>query len=253
MMQAPLLAARSLTKSFDGFVANREISLDLNKGELVSIIGPNGAGKSTLFNMLSGCLSPDSGSLMFKGIDLIGVPTHRFVRCGIAKSFQITSVFPALSVLENVCAAVQAVDRPFDIWTRRSCLRQHVEKATGILANVGLLDKRHARADSISHGEQRSLEIAIALASDPELLLLDEPTAGMSPEETRSVISLVERIRSSRTIALVEHKMKLIMEISDRIIVLHQGEVLAVGTPATIQMDENVKRVYLGTGRGGRK
>jgi branched-chain amino acid transport system ATP-binding protein len=202
--------------------------------------------------MLSGCLSPDSGSLMFKGIDLIGVPTHRFVRCGIAKSFQITSVFPALSVLENVCAAVQAVDRPFDIWTRRSCLRQ-MEKATSILTNVGLLDKRYARADSISHGEQRSLEIAIALASDPELLLLDEPTAGMSPEETRSVISLVERIRSSRTIALVEHKMKLIMEISDRIIVLHQGEVLAVGTPATIQMDENVKRVYLGTGRGGRQ
>src|SRR5258708_23360713 len=140
MMQAPLLAARSLTKSFNGFVANREISLDLNKGELVSIIGPNGAGKSTLFNMLSGCLSPDSGSLMFKGIDLIGVPTHRFVRCGIAKSFQITSVLPALSVLENVCAAVHAVDRPFGIWTRGTRFHQHEAKVTGTSTYLTLLD-----------------------------------------------------------------------------------------------------------------
>jgi branched-chain amino acid transport system ATP-binding protein len=166
---------------------------------------------------------------------------------GIAKSFQITSVFSALSVLENVRVAVQALRSRYNLWTPRSRLTECAERARALLALVGLQDRETQPANALAHGQQRALEIAIALASNPRLLLLDEPTAGMSPEETRDMMHLIVKLAADRTIVLVEHKMKLVMGISDRILVLHHGELLAQGTPAEIRNDAEVRRVYLGS------
>lgn len=241
-----ILVADKLTKRFGAFVANKDISVRFQRGKLTSIIGPNGAGKSTFFNMVSGGFPPTSGRLVFEGRDLAGVPRHRFSRLGIAKSFQITNVFPMLSVLENVRIAVQAQHTQFDLWRPRSRMHQFVAAAEDLLARVQLAAKRHLRADQLAHGEQRSLEIALALATNPKLLLMDEPTAGMSPQETVAVMRLIAQLAQERTVVLVEHKMKLVMGISDRVIVLHHGELLAEGTPDDIRANDEVRRVYLG-------
>ncbi|HZP87978.1 MAG TPA: ABC transporter ATP-binding protein [Burkholderiales bacterium] len=242
-----ILVAERLTKKFGEFVANKDISVRVRRGKLTSIIGPNGAGKSTFFNMVSGALVPSSGRLLFEGRDLNGLPRHRFARLGIAKSFQITNVFPLLSVLENVRSAVQAQHTQFNLWTPRARMTEYVRVAEALLERVELIDKRHLRAHQLAHGEQRSLEVALALASDPKLLLMDEPTAGMSPEETVAMMHLITQLARERTVVLVEHKMKLVMGISDRIIVLHHGELLAEGAPDDIRANEEVKRVYLGS------
>jgi branched-chain amino acid transport system ATP-binding protein len=247
MSGEPILVAERLTKKFGEFVANKDISVSFQRGKLTSIIGPNGAGKSTFFNMVSGGFPPTSGRLVFEGRSLAGVPRHRFPRLGIAKSFQITNVFPMLSVLENVRTAVQAQHTQFNLWTPRSRMGEYVEVAENLLVRVQLAAKRHLRADQLAHGEQRSLEVALALACQPKLLLMDEPTAGMSPQETGAVMDLITRLASERTVILVEHKMKLVMNISDRVIVLHHGELLAEGTPQDIRANDEVKRVYLGS------
>ncbi|QET04787.1 MULTISPECIES: ABC transporter ATP-binding protein [Cupriavidus] len=248
MSATAILQTRGVTKRFGNFVANDDITVSLEPGRLTAIIGPNGAGKSTFFNMISGGLAPTSGEIVFNGKSLIGLRSHEFAKVGISKSFQITNLFPALSVLENVRVAVQCQDRTYDLWTPRSRHTEWVAKAEALLELVGLQDKRHAAADSLAHGEQRSLEIAVALASDPRLLLLDEPTAGMSPEETRAIMDLILKLLESRTIGLVEHKMKLVMGVSDSIIVLHQGSLLVQGRPDDIRANEDVRRVYLGKG-----
>jgi branched-chain amino acid transport system ATP-binding protein len=248
MSTPAILSTRSITKRFGGFTANREVSVDFPRGKLTAIIGPNGAGKSTFFNMVSGGFAPTSGDILFEGKSVVGLKAHEFARAGISKSFQITNLFPALSVLENARVAVQCMDSAYDLWTPRSRRREWVERAEALLELVGLQDKRHERADSLAHGEQRSLEIAVALACDPKLLLLDEPTAGMSPEETRAIMDLILKLLESRTIGLVEHKMKLVMGVSDSIIVLHHGELLVQGTPDEIRSNDEVKRVYLGKG-----
>lgn len=242
----PVLRVEKLTHRFGGFLALHGVDLVLRRGELTSIIGPNGAGKSTLFNIISGLLVPTGGRIFFEGRDVTGLGAHRFAHMGIGRSFQITNLFPQLPVLENVRIAVQAIDRPLDLWTPRERLADLRDRALELLEVVGLAHRARRSADSLAHGEQRALEIAVALACRPRLLLLDEPTAGMSPEETRGMMELIVRLARERTVALVEHKMKLVLGISDRIVVLHHGEVLAEGSPAEITANDDVKRVYLG-------
>jgi branched-chain amino acid transport system ATP-binding protein len=248
MTSTCILSTRNLTKKFGGFTANKDVNVDFHRGKLTAIIGPNGAGKSTFFNMVSGGLQPTSGDILFDGKSVRGLKQHAFAKVGISKSFQITNLFPALTVLENVRIAVQALHSVYAIWTPRSRHVEWVEQAESLLELVGLQDRRHDRAENLAHGEQRSLEIAVALACDPKLLLLDEPTAGMSPEETRVIMALILKLLDHRSIGLVEHKMKLIMGVSDSIIVLHQGQLLVQGTPDDIRSNEEVKRVYLGKG-----
>ena len=243
---ADVLVADGVGRSFGRFVALKGVSASFRRGALTSIIGPNGAGKSTLFNVLSGGVRPTSGRILFEGRDITGLPQHRFARLGIAKSFQITNVFPQLSAFENVRVVNQALASRFDLWRARARLIGPVEEAEALLHRVGLWRRRHEPAAALAHGEQRALEIGMALASRPRLLLLDEPTAGMSPEETRAIMALIVSLAEECTVILVEHKMKLVMAISQRLLVLHHGEVLAEGTPDEIRRDETVRRVYLG-------
>ena len=249
-MTTPLLAVENVGRRFGGFVALEGVTAAFEPNKVTAIIGPNGAGKSTFFNVLSGVLPPSAGSIRFKGQDLTGTPQHRFVHLGIARSYQITNIFPDLTVHENVRVAAQAFTARYDIWTDRSRLTDLAEKADAALAAVGLASQRGATAKFLAHGQQRALEIAIALVAEPELLLLDEPTAGMGPEETKDMVALIETLAADRTILLVEHKMKMILGLSDRILVLHHGRLIADGTPQHIQADAEVRRVYLGQNDG---
>jgi branched-chain amino acid transport system ATP-binding protein len=242
----PILRTQRVSKIFGKFVALKDISAEFRQGAITSIIGPNGAGKSTYFNLLSGVLAPSSGSIEFEGRNVTGFPQHRFAHLGIAKSFQITNVFPQLSTHENIRIGLQALVTRYNLWRPRAQLRELAEQADELLLLVGLWQARERTAKSLAHGEQRALEIGMALASRPRLLLLDEPTAGMSPEETRVMMDLIVKLASERTVILVEHKMKLVLGISDRILVLHHGELLAEGTSQQVRQNEAVKRVYLG-------
>jgi branched-chain amino acid transport system ATP-binding protein len=244
--QGPVLRTRSLTRTFGSLLAVDRVDFDVTPGELRSIIGPNGAGKTTFFRLISGEMEPTSGRIWLNGAEVTGYPQHRISRLGVAKSYQITNVFPHLSVLENVRVACQSYRLSFNFWSRAAALRNVRDKAEAILREVGLADKRARLAAELSHGEKRHLELGIALASEPSLLLLDEPTAGMSPEETDETIRLIRAIADGRTVILVEHKMKVVMNISDRITVLHQGQVLAEGSPGEIRGNERVQQTYLG-------
>jgi branched-chain amino acid transport system ATP-binding protein len=216
---------------------------------LRSIIGPNGAGKTTLFRLVSGEMAPSSGRVKFRAADITGLPQHRVCRLGIAKSYQITNIFPHLSVRENVRVAVQGYAHSFKFWSRADRIAGCRERAVEILETVGLARRAERLAAHLSHGEKRHLEIGITLASEPVLLLLDEPTAGMSPEETDETMVLIRELARGRTVVLVEHKMKLVMGISDRVTVLHQGQVLADGSPDEIRSNALVQETYLGAGR----
>jgi branched-chain amino acid transport system ATP-binding protein len=241
-----ILRTTGVSKSFGKFLALNNITAEFERGAITSIIGPNGAGKSTYFNLLSGAFAPSRGRVEFEGRDVTHLPQHRFAHLGIAKSFQITNIFPQLTVRENVRVGLQAFVSRYDIWRPRASLPGLVERADALLAMVGLQDRRERRAGDLAHGEQRALEIGMALAANPRLLLLDEPTAGMSPEETRVMMDLIVKLAGERTVILVEHKMKLVMGISQRVLVLHHGELLAQGTPAEVRQNDQVKRVYLG-------
>jgi len=241
-----ILRTKGVSKSFGKFLALNNITAEFERGVITSIIGPNGAGKSTYFNLLSGAFAPSRGQVEFEGRDVTHLPQHRFAHLGIAKSFQITNIFPQLTVRENVRVGLQAFVSRYDIWRPRAKLPGLVERADALLAMVGLQDRRERRARDLAHGEQRALEIGMALAANPRLLLLDEPTAGMSPEETRVMMDLIVKLAGERTVILVEHKMKLVMGISQRVLVLHHGELLAQGTPTEVRHNEQVKRVYLG-------
>jgi branched-chain amino acid transport system ATP-binding protein len=249
MSAAVLLRTEKLTRSFGSLMAVDRVDVEVREGELRSIIGPNGAGKTTFFRLISGETPPSAGRVWFRDHDITGLPQHAVARLGIAKSYQITNVFPHLSVLENVRVAAQGYRRAFDFWSRAARLADARERAAGLLRTMGLAAKADLLAAHLSHGEKRHLELAIALAAEPQLLLLDEPTAGMSPEETDETMVLIRELAAGRTIVLVEHKMKLVMKISDRITVLHQGQVLADGTPAEIRANEVVQRTYLGIQR----
>ncbi len=249
MSAEAIVRVDAVTKRFGGFTALKDVTVAFPRGRLTAIIGPNGAGKSTLFNVISGAFPPTSGAIAFEGRDITGQPQHAFARMGIAKSFQITNVFPQLSAAENVRIAVQAMRKRFDFWTPRARFVEMAERADELLELVGLSRYRERHAGNLAHGEQRCLEIALALACDPRLLLLDEPTAGMSPEETRTMMDLIVRLAAERTVILVEHKMKLVMGICDRLIVLHHGELLAEGGADDIRRNDEVRRVYLGQER----
>ena len=241
-----LLRTEQLTRSYGSLLAVDRVSIAVDEGELRSIIGPNGAGKTTLFRLISGEVAPTGGRIWFRGRDVTGLPQHTVSRLGIAKSYQITNIFPHLSVLENVRVAAQGYGRSFNFWSRADALAEPRDRAAALLERMGLGRKGALLAAHLSHGEKRHLELAIALAVDPALVLLDEPTAGMSPEETDETIVLIRELAAGRTIVLVEHKMKVVMKISDRITVLHQGQVLADGTPEEIRANDVVQRTYLG-------
>jgi branched-chain amino acid transport system ATP-binding protein len=250
MSSAPLLVVENIGRSFNGFVALEGITTSFGGNRVTAVIGPNGAGKSTFFNVLSGAIEPSTGRILFEGRNLTAVPQHRFAHYGIARSYQITNIFPQLSVHENVRVSGQAFRSRYNIWRNRDLDGALIDKADAALHAVGLHGKRDRIAKFLSHGEQRALEIAIALVAEPKLLLLDEPTAGMGPEETKDMVALIERLAAERTILLVEHKMKMILGLSDRVLVLHHGRLIADGTPAEIQSDSEVRRVYLGQSHG---
>jgi branched-chain amino acid transport system ATP-binding protein len=248
-MASPIVRTERLTRSFGSLMAVAHVNFEVERGELRSIIGPNGAGKTTFFRLISGEMPPSSGRIWFDGREIAGLPQHRVSRLGVSKSYQITNVFPHLTVLENIRVAAQTYRLSFNFWGRAAALTAIREKAGVILKEVGLWDKRELLAAYLSHGEKRHLELGIALSTDPTLLLLDEPTAGMSPEETDETIHLIRRIAAGRTVILVEHKMKVVMNISDRITVLHQGQVLAEGSPAEIRANTRVQQTYLGANK----
>jgi len=243
-----LIEARHISQRFGAFQALTDISVQFRTRHLCAIIGPNGAGKSTFFNILSGSITPSAGSVLFRGQDVTGLAQHEYARRGIAKSFQITNVFKQLSAHENVRVAVQMRHARFDFFNPRSRLAGVAAQAEALLERVGLASLRHKTAGDLAHGQQRALEVAMALAADPQLLLMDEPTAGMSPEETTVMMDLITQLAAERTVILVEHKMKLVMGICKTLIVLHHGQLLAQGSPDDIRANAEVRRVYLGQG-----
>jgi branched-chain amino acid transport system ATP-binding protein len=248
MQREPLLRVERVGKDFGNFTAVREVSLDVREGDLTAIIGPNGAGKTTLFNMLSGQLRPSRGRVVYRGQDIGQLPTHRLSHLGIGRSFQVTNVFRGLSVLENVRIALQArMHRDYDFVRRAASLTASREAAERILETIGLARYRRALASTLSHGDQRRLEVGIVLAADPQLVLLDEPTSGMSREEARATMALLRDIARERTVLFVEHNMEFVMAISRSVVVMQSGEVIAHGAPADVRVDPTVRRAYLGS------
>jgi branched-chain amino acid transport system ATP-binding protein len=243
----PLLRTEGLTMRFGGLTALNDVNFAVNREEIRAIIGPNGAGKSTFFNCLTGVLCPTSGSISLDGEDITGLPPNRISRKGIARSYQITNILPNATTLENVRIAAQSRRHGWSMLAHYGAYRDIIEKAEAALDAVGLLGKAAELAANLSHGEQRTLEIAIALATEPQLLCLDEPTAGMSAAETHETMTLVRRIAKDLTILIVEHDMQVVMELAHRITVFHYGQILAEGTPAEIQENPRVMDVYLKT------
>ena len=243
----PILKTELLSVRFGGLAALSQVNFEVTPGELRAIIGPNGAGKSTFFNCLTGVLRPTSGRIIFKGDDIGGLPSNLISQKGVARSYQITNILPNATALENVRIAAQSRRHGWNMLSHHSALADINAKAESALDSVGLLGKAHELASNLSHGEQRNLEIGIALATEPQLLCLDEPTAGMSAAETAETMELVRRIAKDLTILIVEHDMEVVMELADRITVLHYGEILAEGTPEEIQENPRVLEVYLKT------
>jgi len=227
--------------------ALNQVSLAVPPGEIRGIIGPNGAGKSTLFNCLTGVLKPASGRIVFRGEDITGLPPYAISRKAIARSYQITNILPGATVLENVRIAAQSRHHNWSLLRHYRAYTDVLDRARAVLADVGLAGKEDELAANLSHGEQRNLEIGIALATEPKLLCLDEPTAGMSVAETHGTVELVRRIARNLTILIVEHDMEVVMGLAHTITVLNYGEVLAEGRPTEIQANPRVQEVYLKT------
>ena len=246
-MVEPLLRTDRLVKRFGGLVATDTVSIDVRPGEIHALIGPNGAGKTTLVSQLTGNLAPDAGTIHFAGRDVTRLPTHARVRLGLARSFQITSVLREFTALENVALAVQAhAGHSFRFLAdvrRDESLRAPARQG---LAAVGLEARAETLASALSHGEQRQLEIAMALAGDPKLLLLDEPMAGMGVEESQRMIGFLQALRGRRAMLLIEHDMDAVFQLADRITVLVYGRAIASGTPAEIRANAEVRQAYLG-------
>ena len=244
---ATLLRTEDLSVRFGGLSALNGVTMEIARDQVRAVIGPNGAGKSTFFNCLTGVLRPTSGRILLEGADIAGLSPDRISQKGIARSYQITNLLPNASALENVRIAAQSRQHGWRMLSHHRALRDIIEKAEAMLEAVGLLSKASELAANLSHGEQRTLEIAIALATEPRLLCLDEPTAGMSSAETRDTVDLIRRISEGLAILIVEHDMDVVMELAQRITVLNYGEVLAEGTPAEIQHNPRVLEVYLKT------
>lgn len=248
-MTAPFLEAAGVHKRFGHFQAVKDVSLTLREGEMTALIGPNGAGKTTFYNMVSGRLRPSEGSIRFRGVDITGWPPHRISRLGISRSFQITNIFNDLSVLENVqVALVSHHGKGLELWRVNEKDRELAERGGEILARLGLSEQAQARAGTLSYGDKRLVELAIVLATEPKLVLLDEPTAGLTPEETHAVVRLIRKLAETGpyTFFLTEHDMDVVFGLAERIFVMHRGELLAAGRPEEIRADANVRGAYLG-------
>ena len=242
-----MLRVESAVKSFGGFKAVNGADLDVGDGEIVAVIGPNGAGKTTLFHLITGHLSPDSGRILFKGREIAGLPPHVICRKGITRSFQVVSIFPRLTVFENVQIAVLSRERrTFRIFS--PVRDMEAEEVDRILRSVGLYGKRNVESDLLSHGDQKVLEIAIALGGKPELLILDEPTAGMAPEETERCIRLIRKLsdESGLTILFCEHDIGLVFEIANRVMVMVRGGTVIQGACEDVRRNRDVQNAYLG-------
>jgi len=242
-----ILTIQNLCRRFGGVAAINGVNLFFAENELRSIIGPNGAGKTTLFNVITGRLSAHSGHIFFREQEITNRPPHEVVRLGICRTFQKCSMFPGLSVLENVRIARQIrMGGSHRVFAARDSLKAVKEEAQGILERLGLHDKAQMLARNLSHGDQRLMEIGVALAGTPRLLLLDEPTAGMSPRETERTMHLIRQLAKDVAVILVEHDMDVVMAISDKISVMHQGAIIAEGNPDEIQKNDRVREAYLG-------
>lgn len=246
-MSAVLLYVDGLVKRFGGLLATDQAELQVRAGEIHALIGPNGAGKTTLIQQLSGALASDAGRVLFDGADITRLAMHQRVRRGLARSYQITSIFPRLPVLDNVALAVQArAGSSFSFWRAARNERARYEEAAAVLARVGLGARLGWLAGALSHGEQRQLEVGIALATSPKLLLLDEPMAGMGAEESERMVELLHSLRGDTTLLLVEHDMDAVFRLADTISVLVAGRVIASGTPDETRSNAQVRRAYLG-------
>lgn len=246
-----ILSARDLTKEFKGFFAVEGVNLDIRRGEIHALIGPNGAGKTTCFNLLTKFLNPTRGRITYKGADITTMQPADIARRGMVRSFQISAVFPGMTAVENVRVALQRQrGDSFDFWRSRKVLNRYNEEARRLLDEVGLEDYYDTRAGDMSYGRKRALEIATTLALDPEMLLLDEPMAGMGREDVDRIATLIRRVAEKRTILMVEHNLSVVSRLSDRITVLARGKVLAQGDYPTVSADPKVVEAYIGAAHG---
>ncbi len=242
-----LLELRHLVKRYGGLVATDNLDLTVTRGEIHAIIGPNGAGKTTLIHQISGAIAPTSGSIIFNGRDITGVSMHERVKLGLARSYQITNIFKEYSVLDNIALAVQARrGSSMRFWQQAVSDKALFDEARAIGEQVGLAARIDVIAGNLAHGEQRQLEVGLALATLPKLLLLDEPMAGMGPDESARLIPLIRNLRNEIGVVLIEHDMDAVFQLADRITVLVAGRVIATGTPDQIRNDPEVKKAYLG-------
>ena len=246
-MAETLLGISGLVKRFGGLTATDHVSLEIERGEVHALIGPNGAGKTTLIAQLSGSLASDAGSLTFDQVDITRMPQHERVREGLARSYQITSIFGKFSVLDNLALAVQARSgSSMSFWRPLAAETALLDEASALAARVGLGSRETVLAGNLAHGEQRQLEVGLALATRPKLLLLDEPMAGMGPEESALMMDLVEKVRAEVTVLLVEHDMDAVFRLADRISVMVNGRLIATGVPEEIRVNAEVRKAYLG-------
>src|SRR5438128_5416242 len=242
-----MLELRGVSKRFGGVVATDEVTLDVVRGEVHALIGPNGAGKTTLIGQISGVLATDTGRIVFNDADITRLSAHARVHAGLARSYQITSIFRRFSVLDNLALAVQARSgSSFSLWRSLSAESALFDEAAAIASQIGMADRVTAISNTLSHGEQRALEVGLALATRPQLVLLDEPMAGMGPQESSRMIALIEKIRAQVTVLLVEHDMDAVFRLADRISVLVSGRLIATGAPQVVRADSAVRKAYLG-------
>jgi branched-chain amino acid transport system ATP-binding protein len=249
LVDETILETRGLTKEFKGFVAVKDVSLKVRRGSIHALIGPNGAGKTTCFNLLTHFLEPTRGQIFFKGREITGSPPARIARMGLVRSFQISAVFPHLTVLENVRVALQRKrGASFDFWRAEKVLQELDAPARELIEAVGLSDFEETVAVELPYGRKRALEIATTLALDPEMMLLDEPTAGMTHADVERITALIRKVSANRTVLMVEHNLSVVSTLSDRITVLQRGEILAEGDYATVSKNPQVVEAYLGAG-----
>jgi branched-chain amino acid transport system ATP-binding protein len=252
MADETILETKGLTKEFKGFVAVKDVSLKVRRGSIHALIGPNGAGKTTCFNLLTHFLSPTRGQIFYNGQEITGSSPSTIAQMGLVRSFQISAVFPHLTVLENVRIALQRKrGHSFDFWRSERVLTQLNEDARRLIDAVGLAEFENTVAVELAYGRKRALEIATTLALDPEMLLLDEPTAGMAHADVERITALVKRVATNRTVLMVEHNLSVVSTLSDRITVLQRGEILAEGDYNTVSKDPRVVEAYLGSGSEG--
>lgn len=245
-MTAPILEIRDLSVSFGGLRAVDQVSFSIARHRITTVIGPNGAGKSTLFNLISGAIKPRDGRVLIEGVDCTGRPPYRMQAAGLARSFQITNLFFELTVAENLRLAAQILEPMSMSWRPVRSSRMAQQRVDELLERFGLTDKAQYSAGELSHGEQRRLEVAVALACKPKVLLLDEPTQGMSHTDTRDTAELIKSLAAEVTVLLIEHDIGLVMSLSDHVIVMYQGQMLAEGSPADVRANPAVQTAYFG-------